>query len=44
MFEIVVWAWLMCGPPLIYAVIRQGGIALLQRPAPVERWDVSLEP
>jgi hypothetical protein len=44
MFEMVVWAWLVCGIPLIWAVIRQGGIALMQRPTPVERWDVPLWP
>lgn len=40
MFEMVVWTWLVCGLPLIWALIRQGSIALMQRPEPAERWDV----
>ena len=40
MFEMVVWTWLVCGLPLIWALIRQGGIALMERPEPAERWDV----
>ena len=42
MFEMVVWTCLVCGPPLLWAVILQAGDALVRRPAPVERWDLPL--
>jgi hypothetical protein len=44
MLEIVGWTWLVCGLPLLWALIRQGSIALMQRPEPAERWDVPTWP
>ncbi len=41
MFEIVLWAWFVCGPPLILAALWHGGAALLRRPTPDEPCDLS---